>query len=235
MKTKTTYRTIIALAIKLLLILCVVFGVWYAARPGSFMYGSAILYYTVQSNIWIAIVTALFAGAELSAWRHGRPRKIPQWLYAVKFIFTVAITLTGLVFFVILVPYLFVIGYGSFAITWGNILGHGVVPILALVDWFMFDLDYRTGRHTFWLGLITPLYYMFFVAVCIAKNITFSGSLVPYYYLNYQLYGWFRIGNGSVGVVYWIIFQALLILGISRLLLWGKDKLAARAQAKASE
>lgn len=69
------------------------------AGVGSFMGGKRVfMYFTIQSNIAIAVVCAV--GAVLLL----RNRKIGTPWYVVKFVGTVAITLTGVVFCFVLAP-----------------------------------------------------------------------------------------------------------------------------------
>ena len=57
-----------------------------------------VLYFTIQSNIWILGVSLIMCCFD---WQH---RKIPEIIFTVKFIFTVSITLTGIVYNLILAP-----------------------------------------------------------------------------------------------------------------------------------
>ena len=61
------------------------------------------LYYTVQSNIWIWCVMVVFLVLDCVALRKGQ-EVVPQWLWTVKFVCTVAITLTGFVYNFVLFP-----------------------------------------------------------------------------------------------------------------------------------
>ena len=73
---------------------------------GNFMNQNGLLYYTVQSNIFIILISLIFLIYKILK------RKIPNWLTIAKFICTVGITVTFLVFTFMLVPQMFG-GYNS--------------------------------------------------------------------------------------------------------------------------
>ena len=84
------------------------------------------MYFTTQSNIALAIICAVGFCLLLSNKPVGR-----VW-YVVKFVGTVSITLTGVVFVVLLAPTL-----GERAWRIHNVLTHVVVPILSVIDYFV--------------------------------------------------------------------------------------------------
>ena len=116
--SKTRKR--VSLLLKLIVILSAAAGTFMSAWAGrnSFMGGSRVLmYFTIQSNLLMAMISA--AGAFLLI----RDRKVSRTWYVVKLVGTVSITLTGVVFAVLLAPVL-----GSFAWNVQNTLTHVVVP-----------------------------------------------------------------------------------------------------------
>lgn len=200
---------------KLLLVVGVIIGVWASLLQEGFFNPKHFLYYTIQSNIEIGIiclVSLLFIFSK---------KEIPSILYSLKFIFTVAITLTGLVFNFILYPASIFSTHPLNPLSTANFFTHIFVPILSLIDFFAFDYKLKITKKTFLLGLITPLIYFIFVMFCTKVGIRFSGNLfVPYFFLDYKVNSWFQIGNGKIGVFYWVIIQVLIVLLISSVLLF---------------
>ena len=198
---------------KLLLVVGVIIGVWASLLQEGFFNPKHFLYYTIQSNIEIAIiclVSLLFIFSK---------KEIPSIVYTLKFIFTVAITLTGLVFNFILYPQSLSQSYELNPFSLANFFTHTFVPILSIVDFFAFDYKIKLTKKTFLLGLITPLVYFTFVMFCTKVGIRFSGNnFVPYFFLDYKVNSWFQIGNGKIGVFYWVIIQAIIVLIISFIL-----------------
>lgn len=204
---------------KLLLVVGVIIGVWASLLQEGFFNPKHFLYYTIQSNIEIAIicfVSLLFIFSK---------KEIPSIVYTLKFIFTVAITLTGLVFNFILYPASIFSTHPLNPLSTANFFTHIFVPILSLVDFFIFDYKMKITKKTFFLGLITPLIYFIFVMFCTKVGIRFNGNLfVPYFFLDYKANSWFQLGDGKIGVFYWVIIQVLIVLLISSVLLFFMKK-----------
>ena len=201
---------------KLLLVVGVVIGVWASLLQEGFFNPAHFLYYTIQSNIEIGIISLICVLFLLR-----KNVQIPQVVYTLKFIFTVAITLTGLVFNFILYPASIFSTHPLNPLSTANFFTHIFVPILSLVDFFAFDYKLKITKKTFLLGLITPLIYFIFVMFCTKVGIRFNGNLfVPYFFLDYKANSWFQLGDGKIGVFYWVIIQVLIVLLISSVLLF---------------
>lgn len=123
-------RKNISLILKIIVILSAVGGTFLSAYAGrrTFMGGMKVfMYFTIQSNIAIALICAI--GIYLML----RGKKISEAWYVVKFVGTVAITLTGVVFGIVLAPTL-----GDKAWNIQNTLTHVVVPVSAVADFLLF-------------------------------------------------------------------------------------------------
>lgn len=170
---------------------------------GGFM-DSIYKAFTMQSNIWIAVICLVFLGIDLI---NKGIRKIPQRLHAIKFMFTTSILLTWLVFAVLLTPMMNL----DYLLSPSNLFLHNLTPMLALIDFINFDQDSRINRRNLGLGLLMPLLYMIFFFS--AYEIT--GKLpVPYFFLDYKELGWLRFGAEGFGVVYWVGLLLIVLLGI---------------------
>ena len=124
---------LVSCILKAVVIISAVTGILLSAGAGrrAFMGGSRVfMYFTIQSNIAIALVCAV--GAAL-LWRKQPVKDI--W-YLIKYVFTVSITLTGVVFCFVLAPTL-----GKYAWSLQHVLTHVVVPLGAILDFFV------TGRY----------------------------------------------------------------------------------------
>lgn len=88
--------------------------------------GSVFMYFTIQSNIGLALICAY--GMYLILGK----KEISNLWYIIKFVGTVSITLTGAVFCFVLAPTM-----GVAAWNLQNILTHVVVPVLSVVDFFV--------------------------------------------------------------------------------------------------
>ncbi len=175
-----------------------------------------LLYFTIQSNIWIGVTCLACAGvmiAELIM----KKQLYPQWLRVVKQVFTVSITLTGVVFCTMLAPF-----FGAAAWSAANVLTHVVVPLFAILDYVLFDWE---GNFTYKKALfsaIPPVYYLFFALAGYLANWDFGGGHnYPYAFLNYGgsagVFGFSTDPTDSLflGSFYWILILVVFVLGVA--------------------
>ncbi len=180
----------------------------YFAGRDSFMGGSVVfMYFTIQSNIAIAIICAiglckLMKGSEVSK----------VW-YAVKFVGTVAITLTGLVFGFVLAPTL-----GSQAWNIQNTLTHLVVPVAAVIDFFVTSSVNEIRKRNVVLVTIPPILYAIYAGIGYVKGWQFAaGYNYPYFFLNWgSKAGAFGFTNELpfMGTAWWILLLLILLIGV---------------------
>ena len=215
MKENITIQKAISLILELLTAVCMVAGVTLTSQMGGgFMAGgTAFLYFTVQSNLWIGAVCALFFALNTAALFKPSLR-IPRALHVVKFVFTVSITLTGIVFCCVLAPTM----PGSFRSA-ANVLTHVVVPLAAVADFFLCrPQDIRFGHFAY--ALIPPVYYLIFAGIGYALHWDFGGgNNYPYFFLNWDspagAFGFSSEMPYFMGCVWWIVLLILFISGVS--------------------
>ena len=129
-----------------IVILSALIGTFLSAYAGrhSFMGGSRVfMYFTIQSNIAIAVICGI--GLFLMM----KNKEVSSIWYVIKFVGTVAITLTGVVFCFVLAPTL-----GAYAWNIQNILTHVVVPVVAVVDFFVIAPSARIQKKNVFFVLI---------------------------------------------------------------------------------
>ena len=203
-------RRAASLALKLIVVVAATVGVYLSASGGSyaFMSGARVfMYFTIQSNIAIALICAV--GAVLLL--RGRP--IRNGWYVIKFVFTIAITLTGAVFTFMLAPTL-----GDKAWDLRNVLTHVVVPITAIVDFFVTGICGNVQKKHIPYTLLPPLAYVIYAVIAFIAGWEFApGKNYPYFFLNWNspagAFGFCK-GLPFMGCVWWIILLSLLILGV---------------------
>lgn len=213
------YKKSLSLALNLLIVYLSAAGVIasVSAPIGSIVSGKyAILYFTVQSNIWIGVLSLVCLVSLIVEMRGGKC-VLGRRFFVLKHVFTVSITLTGVVFCFILAP--FIIGR---AFTPCNVVTHVLVPAIAVLDyfWCFADRFYCSAKEALY-ALIPPVIYVALATVGYFCGLKFEdGVNYPYFFLNW--------GNPAgavgfskeppfVGVVYMILFLALVVAGISLL------------------
>ena len=191
-----------------------------------------ILYYTIQSNIWILAIMIVFLIFDSTIYAKGKDGLIPQWLWILKYIFTVAITLTGFVYNFVLFPASLASTEPTNPLEIDSFLMHIYVPVLAIADFIKFDYRLKANKWTAFYGLITPVYYLPFAIIAAQLGAVYkNGERFPYFFLNYERFSWFGF-NGMPGVFYWLIIVLGIVLGISYLLLICRKKREKREKIK---
>lgn len=170
------------------------------------------MFFTIQSNIAIALICAI--GLVL-LFRRKPPKTF--W-FVLKFIGTVSITLTGVVFVFVLAPTL-----GPYAWNLQNVLTHVVVPIIAVIDFFVTGVYGTVQKRHVPLVTLPPLAYAIYAGIGYIAGWEFlEGINYPYFFLNWGspagAFG-FTDTLPFMGTVWWIlaILVFLLLIGYAYL------------------
>lgn len=188
-------------------------------------------YFTTLSNVFILIMLLIFLIKDI---KHKDKRNI---LYLIKYLATISISLTFFVFLFILAPANpdgFIESYKLYH--YGSLCLHFITPLLAIMDFFMFDYKYESKKIHSILATFPPLLYIIFVIILSSLGIRWHSMKAPYNFLNYgSKVGWFGIniseyGETSVGigVFYMIIILLILFIILGILFLDTKDKIKRR-------
>ena len=188
-----------------------------ARRDGYSAWWRRLLYFTAQSNLWIGFVTLailllpLFATKKRELWR--------KRLYLLKYIFTVSITMTGIVFCFLLAPFA---EENYHAWSFWSFLTHVFSPIFSAADFFVDE--YRIplrGKHVL-LTSLPPIFYFSTASVLGFLHTDFGrGVSYPYFFLNYTspagVFGFSNQFPFIIGSFYWFLLFSLVMLAIGAL------------------
>ena len=206
-------KKIIRMLILSALIIVGVLGIILTAVSTSFMGGASVFYFfTVQSNIFIIAMAFLFLGHQIICLIN-KKETVNQVMLQIKFVATVAITITFLVFFTMLAPLMGV----DYLLSFKNFSLHAIVPILAIIDFIVFDTDINISYPKSLIGTIAPVSYVVFVyAIGVPLKLQYAENLYfPYFFLNYEQNGFFF--EKGFGVIPWVIVLLTAICGLSLL------------------
>ena len=210
----------ISCILKCTVVLSAVIGILLSAGAGrgSFMGGSRVfMYFTIQSNILIALICA--AGLVLMLRRGSASVSAPAtgkrmngW-FVFKFVGTVSITLTGTVFCFVLAP-----TFGAYAWNVQNILTHVIVPAASIADFFVTGICGSIRKRFAIFVTIPPLLYAVYAGIGYAAGWEFApGMNYPYFFLNWGspagVFG-FSKELPFMGCAWWIIAIFVLLLGM---------------------
>ncbi len=208
--TMSAKRKALSLILKCVVVISAAVGTYLSAVDGINIYMSskmAFMFFTIQSNIAIAIVCAI--GAVLLL----RNKPIANGWFVFKFVFTISITLTGAVFTFMLAPIL-----GEKAWSLRNVLTHVVVPLASVADFFVTGVFGDIQKKHIPYVLLPPLAYVIYATVAFIAGWEFlPGRNYPYFFLNWNspagAFG-FSKELPFMGCVWWLILLTLLILGV---------------------
>ncbi|MBR2662177.1 MAG: Pr6Pr family membrane protein [Clostridia bacterium] len=172
------------------------------------MGGSRVfMYFTIQSNILIALIS--LAGCFFLM----RNETVSTVWYTVKLVGTVSITLTGVVFAVLLAPLL-----GASAWNMQNTLTHLVVPAAAVMDFFVIVSGVRIKRRNVIYVILPPLLYAIYAGIGYMRGWDFArGQNYPYFFLNWGspagAFG-FTGELPYMGCVWWILILLVFLIAV---------------------
>ena len=210
-------KTIIILALRILCI--ILFPLSYIVDKES---SGNLTFFTVQSNIFVLLVMltqSIFDVLILS----GKITKMPKFLKRIKLVSTTSISITFIVFGIILTPVLIKEGLPEVVSSYSSIVMHQIIPLVAIADWILDAPDKKISFGYAPLALTFPLYYYIFTLIVPLFNIKFKSyengqtimSNFPYFFLDYEKNGWVRFDGEYMGVVYWLIIIILFEILVS--------------------
>ena len=199
-------KRIIRIAILSALAIVGILGIVFTAQSSAFMGGGSVFFFfTVQSNIFIIAMALIFLVNEIVVLVTNKGF-INQTLRHIKYVATVAITVTFLVFFTMHAPLMGV----DYLLSFNNFSLHAIVPILALIDFIIFDTDINLTYSNSLLATIAPISYVIFVYVGAIFKLQYGENLYyPYFFLDFETNGF--LFEKGFGIIPWIL---LLLAGI---------------------
>ena len=169
---------------------------------------SMFRFYTVDSNIFMGIVSLIFLIKEISFVK-GKSNSISVGYYILKLIGTVGVTLT----FLTTVLYLSRVVDGGLVVLLknSNLFYHLIVPVLSMITFIFFEkTDKIKFKYTF-LGTITMVMYSVFYVINILIHME-NGTVA----LEYDWYYFVQNGILSIFIVLpiMLVFTYIISLGL---------------------
>ena len=216
MRNKISF--LLKIAIPTLAFVGVVWSFFNSEADGYSHWSKRLLYFTSQSNIWIALCMLMILILSLPSLRERI--RLKNFLYILKYVFTVSITLTGFIFCVVLAPGAANDNYNAWS--GASIMTHVLVPVLTIVDFFLDSYRVNLEKRHLLYTAIPPFIYMIFATVLVLAKVDFGrGDAFPYFFFNYYSpAGFFGFSDEMpyiLGSFYWIIFMFALIIGVGAL------------------
>ncbi|MBR7090555.1 MAG: Pr6Pr family membrane protein [Lachnospiraceae bacterium] len=199
----------------------------YAAKD-RFMGGrTTFMFFTTQSNIAMALISVIGICILCTAGKTGRVWSV------IKFVGTISITLTGIVFGFVLAPAL---GVGAWNVQ--NTLTHLVVPVLSVVDFFVVGNVLDLKKKDVCYVLIPPVLYAVYAGIGYVLGWQFvEGYNYPYFFLNWGspagAFG-FTKGLPFMGTGWWILALLIFLLAVGSCYLAVNDRIHRKSRRSVS-
>lgn len=191
-------------------------------------------YFTNLSNIFLDLVLLLFIFFDIELLiSKGKRDYRSNPAYITKYVATISITLTFLIYLTMLAPtnangFL----YAYFNNGAGSLCVHMVGPVLAIIDFILFDYEYVSSKKHALFATIPPLAYVVFIVILSSGGVRWGTKYAPYNFLNFGApTGWFGfdlslLGSETlgIGVFYMIIVLFVIFSGLGLFFLWLKDR-----------
>ena len=158
-------------------------------------------YFTIQSNILLAVVLSL-----LGVWGMAG-RRPPAWAEPARAACATYIVLVGLVYAVLLAP---LGAAGGVPVPWANTVLHVITPLFAVLDWVM--APERRALPTSTVGVIL-IYPMLWLVVVLIRGAT--DGWVPYPFLD-PANGYAQVAITVVGIAAVVLVAGWVVVLSSR-------------------
>lgn len=201
--TQMIYRIVLCCVSALAVVLT--FGVFYAGQGPGDLTWEFLKYYTNMSNYFVFAVSVIVLADNVKRVRAGETEGFNRKVRTLKFMTTVMILVTFLVYIILL-------GKPFTADFWrnlGNISYHVFAPLLFIIDYFLFEEKKSVSVFAPLLSLVIPLVYVCYTFILGAAIKDFE---YPYFFLDVN-----ELGYGGVMVWVVILVAVFTVLGY---LLW---------------
>ncbi len=221
---KNGYRNKISFLLKWLIVLSslggVIVSLYFAERDGYSHWATRLMYFTGLSNIWIGMWTIVLLVSPYV--KYLSTDKVKKILYIIRYIFTVSIIITGIVYCTILAPFAYKENFNAWAFS--NVLTHVVAPILSVVDFFFDEYKFKITKEYILFTTIPPLIYFMFAGMLNILDVDFGrGNNYPYFFLNLKspvgIFGFSDTPPFILGSFYWILLFLAMIYSIAVVLM----------------
>lgn len=162
-------------------------------------------YFTIQSNIILAVIYAVIAVVAL------RGEAASPALNIARASVTTYIIIVGVVYATLLAP---LGAAGGVPVAWANTALHIITPIFALADWILFSDRARIAFNQLWIVLIYPIVW---VVVVLVRGAT--DGWVPYPFLHPD--------TGYASVFFYVGLIVVVMLAFGSLVFWISGKRSA--------
>ena len=211
-------KTKISLAINIIIVVLTIFAAVIMFTGIKFMEGGyhvestklgLLRLFTVQSNLFMGIVAAIFAFKEIRILK-GKEKEISTKMYVIKLMSTTAVGLTFLTVF----GYLGIIVPGGVIelLKNSNLFFHLLIPVLSMINFAIFERTNKLKFRYTLFGLIPTIVYGIFYATNVLIHME-NGKVSP-------TYDWYWFVQGGIWQMAIVVPLMLAVTYVISLILW---------------
>ncbi len=181
------------------------------ALDGYSNFYNRTMYFTAQSNLWLGIT--FLAIIIIDLFFPNFNEKYYKKLYSLKYVFTVSISVSGLIFCALLVPF----ADDSYHVwSLSGILTHVLSPAFAVSDFFLDDYKITLNKKSPIKAILPPLFYLISVIIFYLLKVDFGRiETFPYFFLNFSspagIFGFSNQAPFFMGSIYWLIILLITV------------------------
>ena len=120
----------------------------------------------------------------------------------------------------------------------GSLFVHFITPILAIIDFLLFNNEYKIETKYTIYSIIPPLIYVLFITIASSLGLRWGNMAAPYNFLNFKApTGWFGFDPSlrswetlGIGVFYMIVLLSIIFIIIGRIFLWLKKVITSKME-----
>lgn len=206
--TQMIYRIVLCCVSALAVLLS--FNVFYAGQGANDLTWEFLKYYTNISNYFVFAVSVIVLADNVKRVRSGEKYGYNKKIKNLKFMTTVMILVTFLVYAILLGDPISV----DFWRNIGNLSYHVFAPVLFILDFFLFDEHKSLSVFVPLYSLIIPLVYVVYIFILDAA---IDGFEYPYFFLDVN-----DLGYG--GVMVWVLIL-LVVFTVLGYIMWFYNRL----------
>lgn len=216
--------------------LIVAFGICGIFLPDPNGMAKQFWFFTLQTNVFVVIFAAILCVCIVLELCCNKPVAFAtkKTFLTLKLMVSFFITITGVIYCFVLAPAGIIYNHPDAPNMFNlrNVLLHIVVPIMTVVDYFLFSPKIYISKKTAFAFLIYPIFYFLLVNVRVWCGGTpfYDGTMYPYFFIDPTLdnQGW-----GAV-CLYLAVISILFYL-LARLYIYLSNKVLTKQQNKKIE
>lgn len=181
-------------------------------------------YFTIQSNVLAGVAATILIIYEI-LFIKGKINKLPNWIYVLKLVGTVGVTVT----FLVTAFYLTIVLDSPWYLLYtnSNLIFHAIVPIICVISFIFFENNRDLKAFSIFIGITHMILYCIYYVTNVLVHL--ENGQAP---LKYDWYMFAQAGMKCVPIV--VVIMIGFTLGVSFILYLGNKKIGGKNNEESS-